>query len=232
MIEVFDPSMLVEQIRQIIKSKNWYSLTESGRFLWQRSVELMAEMIESEIGPVSPEQIREIIESSFGPDFLSRAGDEFFIDCLLKIDPDTTLWSEGDLEWQKIKATKTGLLDRSGLRPELIAKEKTAALKDIILSLVDQFGEKVCVIVIDDKEKNLAHAISLQDELAEHGILIKTFQINLTDVKSNPAACLKFISTIQEKNIRVVVDMDGVLVDTDRVLSQVVPPKLAETLTS
>lgn len=58
MIEVFDPSMLVEQIRQIIKSKNWYSLTESGRFLWQRSVELMAEMIESKIGSVTSEQIR------------------------------------------------------------------------------------------------------------------------------------------------------------------------------
>lgn len=154
------------------------------------------------------------------------------MDCLLKIDPTTTLWSEGDLEWQKIKATKTGLPDRSGLRPELIAKEKTVVLKDIILSFAGQFGEKVCVVVIDDKEKNLAHAISLQDELAEHGILIKTFQINLGDIEANPVACLEFISTIEEKNIRIVVDMDGVLVDTDRVLSQMVPPKLAETLTS
>ena len=231
MIEIIDPSFLTEQIRQIIKSKNWYSLTESGRFLWQRSVELMAEMISLEISPVSPEIIKEIIESSFGPESLSKAGDECFVDSLLRIDPATILWSEGDLEWQKTKATKTGLLDRPGLIPQLIAKEKTAALKDIVLSLAGQMGEQVCVVVIDDKEKNLAHAMSLQDQFAEHGILIKTFQLKLSDVGANPAACLAFIEAIQEKNIRIVVDMDGVLVDTDSVLSQAVPPKLAKVLT-
>jgi len=230
MNECLDQIQLVEQIKHIIKSKHWYALTESSRFVWEKSVELMAEMINKEIGHIEPQQIEEIIENSFDSEALSKVGPRYFVDRLLEIDPELVLWSEGDPVWQKLKAEKTGLTDRSGLRAEFISKNKTNKLKDVILSFANKFGEKVRVIIIDDKEKNLIHAASLQDQVANSGIAISTFHLNLLDIKANPTACLIFLSEIQEKNIKLIVDMDGVLVNTDQVLSEIVSKKLADIL--
>lgn len=232
MLEQIAVTPLSEQIKNFIKSKDWYSLTESKRFIWENSVALMAEMIREKFGPVEKQQIREIIEGSFTQESLSRAGEGYFIDCLLEIDQQLILWSEGDPEWQKLKATKSRLLERQGIKAEFISKEKTSRLKDLILSLTSKSGEKVCVIVVDDKLKNLAHAASFEEELASHGILITTFLLKLDNIEANPDACLKFISEIQQKikNVRVIVDMDGVIVDTDGVLAKIVPEKIAEIL--
>jgi len=227
MNEHLDPVQLVGQIKHLIKSKDWYSLTESSRFVWAESVRLMAEMIGQEIGPIEPEEIQQIIEDSFTPDALSMVGSEYFIDLLLEIDPELVLWSEGDLSWQAVKASKTGLTDRQGIRVELLAKNKGNKLKDIILSLVDESEEEVCVVVIDDKEENLNSASGLRDQVLDSGITIKTYPLDLGDVQANPEACMIFLSEMKEKNIRLVVDMDGVLVNTDHVLSELVAQELA-----
>lgn len=230
MSEHLEQTQLLEQIKQIIKSKNWYALTESNRFIWENSVALMAGMISKEAGQIQPQQLREIIEDSFDEEALSKAGSEYFIDCLLKIDPKLILWSEGDPAWQELKAKKTGLTDRPKIRTEFINKDKTVKLKDLITSLVDSEGERVYAIVIDDKIKNLEHAVNLQEQVGTYNILVKTFQLNLQDIESNPDACLAFIAQIPEKNIRIIVDMDGVIVDTNRVLAETVSQRLAEIL--
>lgn len=227
MNEHLDPAQLIGQIKHLIKSKDWYSLTESSRFVWEESVRLMAEMISQEIGPIKPEEIQQIIEDSFTPDALSMVGSEYFVDRLLEIDPELVLWSEGDLSWQAAKASKTSLTDRQGIRIELLAKNKGSKLRDIILSLADESGEEVSVVVIDDKENNLAYASGLQDQVLDNGITISTYQLNLQDIQSNPEACMVFLSDMKEKNIRLVVDMDGVLVNTDYILSELVSQKLA-----
>lgn len=91
MSENLEQTQLLEQIKQIIKSKNWYALTESNRFIWENSVALMAEMISKEVGQIQPQQLREIIEASFDEEALSKAGSKYFIDCLLEIDPQLIL---------------------------------------------------------------------------------------------------------------------------------------------
>ena len=226
MNEFLDPVQLTEQIRHIIKSKDWYSLTESSGFVWEESIVLMAEMISQEIRQVESEQIKQIIESSFTSDSLSLVDSEYFVDSLLEIDSELVLWSEGDISWQASKASRTGLTTRKSIRLELIGKDKTSELKDIILSLADETGEKVHVVVIDDKEKNLAHALSLQDQVLDSGITISTYHFNLQDIQAGPANCLSFLSEIKEKNIRLIVDMDGVLINTDLVLLELVVPKI------
>jgi hypothetical protein len=231
MNEHLDSAQLVGQIKHLIKSKDWYSLTESSRFVWEKSVKVMAEMISKEIGPIEPGEIQRIIENSFTPDALSMVGQEYFVDLLLEIDPELILWSEGDLSWQAIKASRTGLTDRQGIRVELFAKNKGNKLKDIILSLVDEFDEEVCVVVIDDKENNLTHALSLRDQFSDMGVTIRTYHLNLRNAQANLEACMSFLSEMREKNIRLIVDMDGVLVNTDRVLSDLVSQKLALLLT-
>lgn len=228
MSEYLEQTQLLEQIKQIIKSKNWYALTESNRFVWENSVALMAEIIGKEIGQIQPQQLKEIIEDSFDEEALSRAGSEYFIDCLLKIDPKLVLWSEGDPAWQKQKAKKTGLINRPKLRTEFISKDKTVQLKDLIISLVDGEGKRVCALIIDDKIKNLEHATNLQEQVRPYNISVETFQLNLRDIEANPSACLAFIAQIKEKNIRIIVDMDGVIVDTNRVLAETVSQKLAK----
>jgi len=194
--------------------------------VWEESIVLMAEMISQEIRQVESEQIQQIIENSFTPDALSLVGSKYFIDSLLEVDPELVLWSEGDISWQASKASRTGLTTRQSIRLELIGKNKTSELKDIILSLADESGEKVHVVVIDDKEKNLAHASSLQDQVLDSGIIISIYHLNLNDVQADPANCLAFLSEIKEKNIRLIVDMDGVLINTDRVLLELVAPKI------
>lgn len=234
MLETISPTTLIQRIENIITSKKWYSLTESNRFVWEHSVDRMARMISEEIKTISPHEIRSIIENSFTQEALSKAGGEYFIDCLLKIDQQLILWSEGDPEWQKLKATKTGLLEKQGLTAEFISKNKIDKLKKIVLSLAKENGEEVCVVVIDDKPKNLNHASDLQNEVAESGITIKTFLLSLKNTVGigNPETCLKFISEMQteSKNIRIIVDMDGVIVDTDSVLANAVPKKIAQIL--
>lgn len=230
MYEQLDQTQLLEQIKQIIKSKNWYALTESNRFVWEKSVELMAGMVSKEISHIEPQQIKEIIENSFDAEALSKVGSEYFIDCLLKIDPNLTIWSEGDPDWQQLKANKTGLLNRSNLKTEFINKDKTTKLKDLILSLTNESEDKICILIIDDKVKNLNCAINLQEQIADEDAIIRTFQLNLQNTETNPTACLAFIATIPEKNIRIIVDMDGVLVDTNRILAETVSQKLAKIL--
>lgn len=229
MYEQLDQTQFLEQIKQIIKSKNWYALTESNRFIWEKSVALMAEMISKEIKPIEPQQLQEIIEDSFNEETLSKAGSEYFIDCLLKIDPNLILWSEGDPAWQELKAQKTGLLNRPNLRTEFLSKEKTSKLKDLILNLTAENNEKICVVIIDDKAKNLNYAINLQEKVADNHITIRTFQLSLKDIENNPTACLALINSIPEK-IRLIVDMDGVIIDTNKVLVEIVSQKLAKAL--
>ncbi len=235
MFEMLVETPIVEQIKKIIVSKNWYSLTESGRFVWEESLKKMADQIGEEIGEIEPEQLREIIESSFTQEALSKTSEGCFVDSLLKIDPNLILWSEGDSTWQKLKAINTGLLEREGLIAEFISKEKTAVLKGLILVLAqesEKSGEKTCIIVIDDKLKNLTHAANLQAETASTGTIIKTFLLNLKEALANPDACLQFILQIQQeiRNIKIIVDMDGVIVDTDGVLAKLVPAKIARFL--
>ncbi|MBU0578521.1 hypothetical protein KKE34_00840 [Patescibacteria group bacterium] len=230
MNELLDQAQLVEQIEHLIKSKNWYSLTESSRFIWEGSVRLMATMIAQEIGYISPEQIQQIIGNSFTPDALSLANSEYFVDCLLEIDPELILWSEGDIAWQKLKALRTGLVNGRSIRTEFFAKNKIDRLKDIILSLASKSGKEVNVVVIDDKKKNLTHALSLQDQVSASGIIISTYHLSLQDSLTGPAACLSFLSEMTGKNIRLIVDMDGVLINTDLVLSEIVSQKLAQAL--
>jgi hypothetical protein len=234
MNECLNPNHLSEQIQQIIKSKNWYVFTGNGEFLWDESVALMAKMISKEIRPIGSPLIKEIIENSFNPESLSKAGSECFIDCLLKIDPELILWSEGDPIWQKLKAANAGLINRPGLRTEFISKDKIIKLREIILSLINKFGEMVDVVVIDDKEKNLAYAASLQDQVASSKITINTFYFNPLDVETNPTACLAFLSQMQRERkgekIKIITDMDGVLVNTDKVLVETVSQKLAKIL--
>lgn len=226
---------IVEQIKKIITSKNWYSLTESGRFIWGESVKKMADQIGKEIGEIEPEQLRRIIESSFTEEALSRTSEGYFVDSLLKIDPNLILWSEGDPTWQQLKAANTGLLNKEGLITKFISKEKTTALKELISALAqesEKSGEKTCIIVIDDKPKNLTHAAGLQAEITNPNIIIKTFLLNLKEASAKPDACLQFILQMRKeiKNIKIIVDMDGVIIDTYGVLAKLVPAKIASIL--
>jgi len=230
MYEQLDQTQLLEQVKQIIKSKNWYALTENNVFTWEKSVELMAEMLSKEIKHIEPQQIKDIIADSFDEEALSKVDHEYFVDCLLKIDPNLIMWSEGDLDWQQLKANKTGLLNRSGLKTEFINKDKTIKLKDLILSLTNGSVEKVCVLIIDDKVKNLNCATNLQEKMVNNNVVIRTFQLSLQNIEANPNACLAFMALIPEKKIRIIADMDGVLVDTNRILAEIVAQKLAKIL--
>ena len=92
---------------------------------------------------------------------------------------------------------------------------------------LEEFEQNSLVIVVDDKEENLIHALGLQEQILDNRITIGVYHFNLQDAQTNPEACLAFLSELTEKNVRLIVDMDGVLINTDYVLSEIVSKKLA-----
>lgn len=237
MNEVLDQSQLIEQVKYIINSKDWYSHTESGSFKWEESVELMAETIKREIGlPINLNKIRYAIESSFDSECLIKAQLKPFVDYLLEIDSELVLWSVGDINWQEVKARKTGLLDRVGINFKFFNKNKIVGLKDIVLSLGSNSSPPICVVIIDDKSENLSSTIKLQNLFSADNLLIKTYHLDLKDDQADPAACIDFLHNLQDKclvrdeEIKLIVDMDGVLIDTNRILLEAVAPKIVQMI--
>ncbi len=231
MHELIDKVPLVDKIRHIIRSKDWYALTESSRFIWTESVQLMARMINEEITGVvvTPEEIHQVIEESFTVSALTKANDEIFINELLKIDPKLILWSEGDIPWQSTKFSQVGL-GKKIKNLNLFAKNKTDGLVNIISSLVSESDGELVIVVIDDKDSKLKIARDLQDVFLEQGVEIRTFLLSLGSEEKNTIDCLEFIQSLSDKAIRIVSDMDGVIIDTDRVLQDTAAERLARLI--
>lgn len=227
--EQFLPLTKQEFISQLIVAKEWYN---DGPFSLLVSAANLATKLKFYQIDISPTELQQIIESAFDSNALSRSGDTPFIDCLLTIDPATTLWTEGEESFQRLKANNTGILQRSGLRQEFVANNKTDELERIIQELIAQAAEPIIVVVIDDKLKNIQAAQALRDQFDTQLADIQCFQLNLNKSGADPTACLAFIENLKKsgKTIRIISDMDGVLIDTSRVMSQVVAEEIA-TLT-
>jgi len=129
----------VEEIKQIIKEKKWY-VNHDGEFSMVESIKEILRLISLRIGKevnyAALAKITEAIEKSFSPEALAKTAAGYFIDLLLRIDPDLILWTEGDPAWQKVKAENTTILDKVAVqRVEFISKAKTDHLLRIMTTI-------------------------------------------------------------------------------------------------
>lgn len=230
-----------KQIQTLISDRDqWYVFDEStGVFSWEKSVAQLCALLKPSIDEATIQQIQQIIEHCFNQQALIKTGATSFAEALLAIDAHFVLWSEGDLIWQNRKFELTGL-NQMPIEKRLIEREKTQALQSIISEIQSRAvqeneqapPEKITIVIIDDKNKNLQLDPQLKSWITEQKILaVKTFLIDLNDPAKNCLACLNFLQNLsQEQKIYLIVDMDGVLLNTKNVLREKAAPMIARFL--
>ena len=230
-----------QQIQTLISDRDqWYVFDESTEvFSWEKSVAQLCALLEPSINEATTQQIQEIIERCFNQQALLKTGATSFAEALLAIDDHFVLWSEGDLIWQNRKFELTGL-NQMPIEKRLIEKEKTQALQSIISEIQSRAvqeneqapPEKITIVIIDDKNKNLQLDPQLKTWIAEQkNLTVQTFLIDLNDPAKNCLACLNFLQNLsQEQKIYLIVDMDGVLLNTKNVLREKAAPMIARFL--
>lgn len=230
-----------KQIQTLISNRDqWYVFDEStGVFSWEKSLARLCALLKPSIDEATTQQIQEIIERCFNQQALLKTSATSFAEALLAIDDHFVLWSEGDLIWQNRKLQLTGL-NQMPIEKRLIEKEKTQALQSIISEIQSRAvqeneqapPDKITIVIIDDKNKNLQLDPQLQTWIGEQkNLAVKTFLIDLNDPAKNCLACLNFLQNLsQEQKIYLIVDMDGVLLNTKNVLREKAAPMIARFL--
>ncbi len=194
----------------------------------------MAQIIQHKTGYlIKTEILLKIVEESFTDEALVKFKSKYFINYLLDIDPDLVIWSEGDVVWQMRKATKVGLASELDDDSMQFYEQKKPELGKILRSVDEatEINSITQVVILDDKTSNIAYANGLQSSMSTLGINISTFKIDLTQANTNLEQCLLLLNQLKKKSqIRLVVDMDGVLINTDKVLFEIVPPQIISLL--
>ena len=146
---------------------------------------------------------------------------------------ETFVWTVGDEYWQRTKFEKTGannfiLPDHYIFSPQ--KKEET--LRELIEAIIAS-QEKCFIIVVDDKKSNVDFVAQLGDEFRER-IEIGNYHMKLNDSQANPTAFYRWlqdqIKNYPGKKLKLILDFDGVIADTDSVLFGPVVDRLFELI--
>ena len=227
MSETLHPGELSAVIASILNSRNWYRYDSSNNFNWDLSLEALAQKI-SQIAIISKTELKELIESSFDSNTLTETKNgEEFINCLLEIDPNLIVWTEGDSDWQETKAEKTGIKEK--VRAIFYHPHKIEILEEIVSQINE--SETKLLIVIDDKADNLQTIRELNKKFKN--IKIVAYQLDLDSKKQNPDSCLIFIQKRAKRNkTRIISDLDRVLINPEKVFTKIVSEKIARKIIS
>lgn len=214
-----------EGVLSVIKSKAWYGLNPTtGFFNWEASVG----NISRELG-VNSNCVNSAITQAFTPKCLSQVAyvennnnkQIPLLEALQKIGIKPHVWTVGDPEWQKIKFERSGASEF--VDPEhyhISTANKLENLKKIIESL--SVNGKKRIIVVDDRESNLQEVRQLAKEYGKKGIKIGDYHMKLNDGQADATAFYQWlrqqINEVSDEPIELVLDFDGVVADTDKVL--------------
>lgn len=221
-MEIKDQVFDKENIRQVIMAKAWYDIDpNTGAFNWQRSVEKIAQSFS-----LSPENVGRAMIESFSPDCLIKVNsyndqgqeiEEPLIKVVVDLGLPVYIWTVGDVEWQRTK------FERAGTKffiPDdrfiCSANNKIDCLRD----LIEGFKRSVKFGVVDDKRSNIEAIKRLNDELKTKGSVLLDYYFNNNDPNADANAFLGWLKKqIASQEIGgVILDFDGVVVDTDSVL--------------
>jgi len=213
-----------ERVLTIIAESAWCGISPDGAFNWQLSLEKLAENLRLPI-----DQVKETMEESFTPQCLTQVEIQTpeglkrkpLIEVLHDEGIETFVWTVGDEYWQRTKFEKTGANNFIPLDHYIFShqkKEKT--LRKLIETIANQ--EQDCfVIVVDDKKSNVDYVAQLGDEFRER-IEIGNYHMKLNDPQANPTAFYRWlqdqIKNHPGKKLKLILDFDGVIADTDSVL--------------
>lgn len=202
--------------------KSWYVYRENGSFDWMAGVGNLERFLD-----MPKDLIENAIVTAFTPKSLSRVkiinkeGKEEsvpFLQALNEEGIEFYIWTVGDLPWQRKKLERTGIYqftDQDHIKCCGVSKMESL---DEILQDEERKNdsEKKHVMVADDKEKNIDKVKELGHKYKK--ISLNTFKVDLHNLACNVDILFERIMDLKEKvgreNILLVLDFDGVSVDT------------------
>lgn len=209
-------------VLQIIQSKAWYGHNpETQAFNWQISLDNIASSLK-----LDPQDVNQAITEAFTPDCLSQVirDDHSSIPLLaavqeLGIKPH--LWTVGDKGWQEEKLQRSGaanFITQGQYHCSL--DNKTQALESIIKTLAQEGKDHI--VVVDDKDTSLQAVKKLAGEYSAKKVTIFDYLMKLSDPQADATVFVDWLQTlmrkISSKKIGLVLDFDGVVANTDKVL--------------
>lgn len=229
--------MALYDIQTILERKSYYvySLENPDTLDWPGSIEYLAKLIGFK-GKI--DELQEAINDSFFPDYLTKVSilnDEReedsipLIEALSKLRVPTYIWSEGYHPFQMEKIKRTGI--NRVIRKENVLISPSKKAEGLLSHIEEQVGEhRQHIIIIDDKSKKLEPFTNCK----ESGITFHTFCVKLDDQSANPTALYnklkEIIESYGEDNVQIYVDLDGVLIDTDRAMTEKAPGNIEKLL--
>lgn len=228
--------MQKERIQKIIGDKYWYSHTPDGRFCFDSSVAALADALKVS----DPGVVRSAIERGFlggkglvHVDAENEAGSEQLLTTLARLRDQygfsLTVWTVGDESWQARKAELSGLtIGSSDIDFFCSGSDKISAIPELL-------AQYQCsrVLVVDDKQSNLDEVHSL---CQEKGFGVLTYHMKLDNRHADQQAFIRWFEErcsegSIDRDTLVLMDMDGVLINTNGVLFGAAAENIAQILT-
>jgi len=218
-------SFTKEVVRDVIKNKAWYGLDPiTGAFDWPLSVQKIATQLS-----INPIDTGDAIKRSFTPKCLTQVEKpgktilpkkEPLLKALKDKGIEPYIWTVGDVDWQKTKIKRSGttkFVKEDHYFFSQIHKEDT--LRRMIELLQDNNSY---FIVVDDKRSNVDFIASLAEEYKKRGIEVGNYHMKLEDPNANATAFYKWLLEQMKnhvgKKLKLILDFDGVVANTDEVL--------------
>ena len=232
---------LLSQIQEILRNKYWYSAKSDGSFDWHASTEELAKGLQEVLGWGDRDKIGEAIESSFTPQSLTQIKSDpskSFISALKETGTEIFIWTVGDCDWQGTKFEKCGLeefVDENHY--DCVVRNKQQSLLRILRQIkeTEENEKPTHVYVVDNKPENLAEAMKLEKKAINLGINLHNYHLKLKDTSADPTTCYRYLEQrIQEHGqqgrVIIILDLDGVVIDTDRTILEVASHRILQKL--
>lgn len=225
----------------MLSSKNWYRYAPDDCFDFEASCQALADFLGKNY---TAESVGQIIKSAFNSDSLSTiingsedtAPPKPFIQWVHDIAGEQVfILTQGDEKWQRTKFDRCGL--ESYVKPDHYFQttgHKKTSLERILDDLVARQSPENTIVIylIDDKPENLEISEPMQDKLHQSQITFIPYLMDLNDPEKSPDAFVADFQVRQKENPATqpffILDMDGVVIDTGRVISTLIFPPAAQ----
>ncbi len=219
-----------ESVRQVISEKYWYQESD-GHFSFAKSIKRLA----SCLGITESSKVEAAVRKAFADaDVAVRVNMEgerpLLIDVVTELKDkygfSLTIWTVGDIDWQTDKATLSHLHSESSKVDFYCTDDDKIQAIPELLKKYDCSG----LLIVDDKQSNLEAAYSLSKA---HGYKLMTYHLKIDDNLANQSAFVDWLKNLCEegncgKEILLLLDMDGVLLNTNKVLLGAAAENIAE----
>lgn len=239
-----DTDTFCAELAAVIRAKSWYVFDQNGGFLWEQSVEKLAQLCKEAMGWGEATILKQALENSITPDALvaveTEEGNTPLISQLVSTFPQVPMvvLTEGEPQWQRTKVAKTKLeLALEGRKLYYSADDKSLQIVSII---TEQLGAKkqdvFHVCIVDDKQLKLEAATAQVSAAFPNAIVHTYLFVGETEKSEQGGGLIPFLeqkvanAEQLQQPMLLILDMDGVLIDTDVALQYRAPQLVYESM--